>query len=71
MSMITKKMSIDLYQKDNDGPWCNIIVSDYHTLIGMYECGKIERQLFNMNKEQLIQLRDTLDLICNKIKDNG
>lgn len=37
-----------------DKPWANIKLKDSsYLLLGMYEGGKVERMLFNMNRKQV------------------
>ena len=59
------RIRIDLIDKNNH-TWGNIIYDSNYTLIGMYEDGKIARQLFVIDKTQLKQLINTLQML---IKD--
>lgn len=52
------KYSLDITLKDK--PFINIEVEDDRVLLGAYECGKIARKLFFINKEQLGLLIDGL-----------
>lgn len=52
------KYSLDITSKNN--PFINIEVEDDRVLLGAYECGKIARKLFFINKEQLELLIDCL-----------
>lgn len=45
------KYSLDI--TSNNKPFINIEVENDRVLLGAYECGKIERKLFFINKEQL------------------
>ena len=45
------KYSLDITSKKN--PFINIEVEDDRVLLGAYECGKIARRLFFIDKEQL------------------
>lgn len=75
MEKMHQQISIDLTLDGQSSPWCNIkhqtgktgektYVFGPQTLIGMYENGKVERTLFNMNRQQLEQLRDVLNMLC-------
>lgn len=49
-----------------DVPWGNIKLQNKSSLIlGSYEDGQIKRQLFSMNKEQVVQLVEYLNQIKN------
>lgn len=61
-----QRIIIDLFEKDALYPWGNIIDTNNRTLIGMYEEGKVARKLFWINKTQLRQLVNTLQML---IKD--
>lgn len=52
------KYSLDITSKNK--PFINIEVEDDRVLLGAYECGKIARKLFFINKEQLELLIDGL-----------
>lgn len=52
------KYSLDITSKDK--PFINIEVENDRVLLGAYECGKIARKLFFINKEQLELLIDGL-----------
>ena len=52
------KYSLDITLKDK--PFINIEVENDRVLLGAYECGKIARKLFFINKEQLELLIDGL-----------
>lgn len=45
------KYSLDITSKNK--PFINIEVENDRVLLGAYECGKITRKLFFINKEQL------------------
>lgn len=45
------KYSLDITSKNK--PFINIEVENDRVLLGSYECGKITRKLFFINKEQL------------------
>lgn len=45
------KYSLDITSKEK--PFINIEVENDRVLLGSYECGKITRKLFFINKEQL------------------
>lgn len=52
-----------------DVPWGNIKLQDNSSLIlGSYEDGQIKRQLFSMNKKQVVQLVEYLNQIKNIMK---
>lgn len=52
-----------------DVPWGNIKLQDKSSLIlGSYEDGQIKRQLFSMNKKQVVQLVEYLNQIKNIMK---
>lgn len=45
------KYSLDIFEKTH--PFVNIEVENDSVLLGAYECGKIARKLFFINKEEL------------------
>ena len=45
------KYSLDITSKNK--PFINIEVENDRVLLGAYECGKIERRLFFINKQEL------------------
>ena len=52
-----------------DKPWANVKLKDSsYLLLGMYEGGKVERMLFNMNRKQVEQLVEYLNQIKNIMK---
>lgn len=51
---------------DTKNPWGQVIDDGISTLIGMYEDGKVARQLFLLNRKQLKQLSAVLNMICYK-----
>ena len=52
-----------------DKPWVNVKLEDSsYLLLGMYEGGKVERMLFNMNRKQVEQLVEYLNQIKNIMK---
>ena len=55
------KYSLDITSKNK--PFINIEVEDDRVLLGAYEDGKIARQLFFINKEQLELLIDGLKAV--------
>ena len=59
------KDRIEIELVKNDCKWGQIIDDGERTLIGMYELGKVQRQLFYMDREQLRQLVNTLTTIVN------
>lgn len=59
------KDRIEIELVKNDCKWGQIIDDGERTLIGMYELGKMQRQLFYMDREQLRQLVNTLTTIVN------
>lgn len=61
------KYSLDITSKDK--PFINIEVEDDRVLLGAYECGKIARKLFFINKEQLELLINGL-MAVNVLIDN-
>lgn len=62
----SERIVIDLFSHDAFYPWANIIYKNGVTNIGMYEDGKIARNLFSMDRTQLKQLVNTLKML---IKD--
>ena len=59
--MSKDKIEIELVKDDHK--WGQIIDDGNNTLVGMYESGKVERQLFYMDREQLRQLVTTLAMM--------
>jgi hypothetical protein len=59
------KDRIEIELVKNDGKWGQIVDDGERTLIGMYELGKVQRQLFYMDRGQLRQLVNTLTMIVN------
>lgn len=59
------KDRIEIELVKNDCKWGQIIDDGERTLIGMYELGKMQRQLFYIDREQLRQLVNTLTTIVN------
>ena len=57
------KDRIEIELVKNDHKWGQIIDDGERTLVGMYEEGKVERQLFYMDREQLRQLVNTLAMM--------
>lgn len=55
------KYSLDITSKNK--PFMNIEVEDDRVLLGAYECGKIARRLFFIDKEQLELLIDGLKAV--------
>lgn len=51
---------------DTQNPWGQVIDDGTSTLIGMYENGKVARQLFLLNRKQLKQLSAVLNMIYYK-----
>lgn len=49
----------------NDHKWGQIIDDGEATLVGMYECGEVARQLFTLDREKLKQLVNTLYLMIH------
>lgn len=62
----SERIVIDLFSQDVLYPWANIIYKNGVTNIGMYEDGKIAKKLFCMDRTQLKQLVNTLQML---IKD--
>ena len=66
--MLTNIIDTDLFLV-KDVPWCNIKLKDKSSLIlGSYEDGQIKRQLFSMNKKQIVKLVEYLNQIKNIMK---
>lgn len=61
------KYSLDITSKNN--PFINIEVENDRVLLGAYECGKIARKLFFINKEELELLIKGLMAVKNLIHD--
>lgn len=61
------KYSLDITSKNN--PFINIEVENDRVLLGAYECGKIARKLFFINKEELELLIKGLMAANNLIHD--
>lgn len=61
------KYSLDITSKNN--PFINIEVENDRVLLGAYECGKIARKLFFINKEELELLIKGLMAVNNLIHD--
>lgn len=59
--MAKNRIEIELVKDDHK--WGQIIDDGANTLIGMYESGKVERQLFYMDREQLRQLVNALAML--------
>lgn len=59
---MAKKIEIDLL--DDDHKWSHIEDDGERTLIGMYESGKVERELFYIERSRLKQLVDVLQMLC-------
>ena len=55
------KYSLDITSKNK--PFINLEVENDRVLLGAYECGKIARKLFFINKEQLELLIDGLKAV--------
>lgn len=51
---------------DTKNPWCQVIDDKTSTLIGIYEDGKVARQLFLLDRKQLKQLLEVLSMIYYK-----
>lgn len=61
-------MELNIDIKSNDHAWANVNIDNLYCLVGMYEDGKIARQLFSMNREQAAQLAQILNAFAeNKI----
>lgn len=59
---MSKKIEIDLL--DDERKWCHIEDDCERTLIGMYESGKVERELFYIERSRLKQLVGVLQMLC-------
>ena len=59
---MSKKIEIDLL--DDERKWCRIEDDGELTLIGMYESGKVERELFYIERSRLKQLVYVLQMLC-------
>ena len=59
--MSNNRIEIELINDEHK--WGQIIDDGENTLVGMYENGKVERQLFYIDREQLKQLVITLTMI--------
>ena len=66
--MLTNIIDTDLFLV-KDVHWGNIKLQDKSSLIlGSYEDGQIKRQLFSMNKKQIVKLVEYLNQIKNIMK---
>ncbi len=62
---------IELFQPYNNGDynWGQIQYTPQRVLVGMYEDGHVERQLFYMDKAQVKQLANTLSMLAETMED--
>lgn len=62
---------IELHQTFNNGDynWGQIQYTPQRVLVGMYEDGHVERQLFYMDKAQAKQLANTLSMLVETMED--
>lgn len=62
---------IELHQtfKNDDYIWGQIQYTPQRVLVGMYEDGHVERQLFYMDKAQVKQLANTLSMLAETMED--
>ena len=61
---------IELHQINNgDYNWGQIQYTPQRVLVGMYEDGHVERQLFYMDKAQVKQLANTLSMLAETMED--
>lgn len=59
--------SIEINLKNKDGhAWGHITYDKERTLLGMYEDGKVARELFYMDNNQLKQMAEVLTMLANK-----
>lgn len=59
--------SIEINLKNKDGhAWGHITHDKERTLLGMYEDGKVARELFYMDNDQLKQMAEVLTMLANK-----
>lgn len=60
-----KTMELNIDIKLHGHAWANVVVDSESCLVGMYEDGKIARQLFLMDRESAAELAKILNAFAN------